>query len=112
MTFTQPPATSLADSKNIMQKQFFIRDNYLEPGSVRVSFQRIGTIKGIGKNLYSVQINSEDREMTFEEDVALALKKIGFKVFTYGSGNGITVSRQGLRATKIQKMIDNLSAAA
>ena len=88
--------------------QTFVRENYLEAESVRVWFSRIGTIPKVGKNLYQAHINVEDRDMTFEEDVARALKKVGFEVKCCGHGNGIVVSREGLRATRDEVMVQSL----
>lgn len=85
-------------------EQFFIREDYLELDSVRIKFIR----SIMGMKYRDVIIHSEDREKTFESDVADALESKGFEVLTYGKGNGITVSRKGLKSSRKFEMIRNI----
>jgi len=102
----------MCDMKNEMsnatktnhQATDFIREDYLKPESVSVMMRRIKS------GVYEVSILSEDRDCTFESDVAAAVAKaIGGREWTHSYGNGITVSAPaGFRAPNGFVRIDNL----
>ena len=74
----------------------YICNDYLKPECINVHLSRVES------GIYEVVIDPQDRDYTFEGDVAEAVAKIiGGRALTHGCGNGITVSApKGFRAPR------------
>lgn len=82
----------------------YIRDCYLKPECVNVRLSRVES------GIYEVVIDPQDRDYTFESDVAEAVAEVvGGRALTHGCGNGIMVSApKGFRAHRGFVKVENL----